>query len=201
ELNVLLNKYDAPYILNDLRYKDCKSVYFRYGRLRILSDESEEERKYIKLKNNKIILDPRLPYFYLPPEIDWPFEFKEPESESDDSLLLKNKYEVIDAFSLSSKGGVYLAKYNEKECIIKEFRPHVYNNNWEGQQIFCNEKKIYEKLFEFDFCPKLIDSFQEWEHYFLVVEKVNGETLTNYLAKNTEIYQSKQKKDAYIDNT
>ncbi|HDV6279220.1 TPA: hypothetical protein RJQ37_002445, partial [Staphylococcus pseudintermedius] len=103
ELSELLEKYDSPYILNDLRYKNCKSLYFRYGRMRFIYGESEDEKKQIRLKNGKVIADPRLPYFYLPEEIEWPFKFKveNDNDNDDDKLLLHEKYEVIKAISMS----------------------------------------------------------------------------------------------------
>ncbi|PCF38289.1 protein kinase domain-containing protein [Staphylococcus delphini] len=198
ELSELLEKFDSPYILNDLRYKNCKSLYFRYGRMKFIHGETEEEKKQIKLKNGKIIADPRLPYFYLPEEIKWPFKFKI-EDDNLDKLLLHEKYEVIKAISLSSKGGIYLAKYKNKEFIIKEYRPNVYViNNFTGEYTYNNEKNVYEKLTEYNFTPKLYDSFKEWEHFYLVLEKVNGETLTNYLAQNMKIYHYENSRRNYI---
>ncbi|HAR6107961.1 TPA: protein kinase family protein, partial [Staphylococcus pseudintermedius] len=201
ELSELLEKYDSPYILNDLRYKNCKSLYFRYGRMRFIYGESEDEKKQIRLKNGKVIADPRLPYFYLPEEIEWPFKFKveNDNDNDDDKLLLHEKYEVIKAISMSSKGGIYLAKYKNKEFIIKEYRPNVYViNNFTGEYTYNNEKNVYEKLTEYNFTPKLYDSFKEWEHFYLVLEKVNGETLTNYLAQNMKIYHYENSRRNYI---
>ncbi|MHC0551633.1 class III lanthionine synthetase LanKC N-terminal domain-containing protein [Salinicoccus sp. CNSTN-B1] len=201
ELQVVLKDFESPYILNDLRYKNCKSLYFRYGRMKVLDSESDIERMQLTLPSGEKLDDPRLPYFYLPEEIEWPFPFNQFEEIDEDSDLLNGKYSIENVITMSSKGGVYGALEGSQECIIKEYRPFVRSvNNLTGLTVFNNERRIYEKFQGNDFVPQMLEHFQEWEHFFLVIQRIDGESLTNYLARNISFYFLEEKKEKYFKN-
>ncbi|WP_115113038.1 protein kinase domain-containing protein [Macrococcoides caseolyticum] len=169
--------------------------------MRVLDTETEEEKNKIHLDNGLMIDDPRLPYFYLPNEIDWPFSFSQNNSdEKNTDNKINDKYVVNDLLSITSKGGVYNAHYQNKDFILKEYRPHVRNvNNLTGYDVFKNEVCNYNEFSSYDFVPKLIENFQEWEHYFLVIEKINGHSLTSLISKNTKIYLDAKYKEDFLE--
>lgn len=179
KLYTRLNDFQGPYVLSDKRYKDCKVLYYRYGRCRADENESETERKQLICPDGSIIEDKRLPYYSQPPFVQDPFH--DSSQQENPSALLNNRYKVETAVHYSNTGDVYLGTdtIGNRKVIIKEARPYIESSS-SGDCIDMRKKEIaFFNLFPQN-CPKVYDSFYEWEHYFTVVEFIEGPTLSEF---------------------
>ncbi|WP_342472990.1 class III lanthionine synthetase LanKC [Metasolibacillus sp. FSL H7-0170] len=186
----LLKGFEGPYILSDKRYKDCKVLYYRYGAFKSIPkiDIEGNLNLYIQSTNGELILDKRSPKFELPSFVEQPFLDTEIINEEDNALFVK--YNNIKALKLTNSGGVYSAISNltNKEVILKEARPGKtisLDFKLDAIDYRRNEEEILKSLQSSSCTPKVLESFYCWEHYFLVVEKIKGVTLREYVNKNT----------------
>jgi tRNA A-37 threonylcarbamoyl transferase component Bud32 len=178
--NVTRDAY-GPFILSDKPYKDSRCIFYRYGAFKgNVKRDVLGEIGAVVINQETGETDQRLPYFHMPYGIADPFESKD---EMSDSSLFNNRFEITGCLSShSSKGGVYEATdtYTGKAVILKEARPYV-NQNKKGKQDAVSglkhEEKILRRLESSGVTPKVIDSFYEWQHYFLVLEKIEGKSL------------------------
>jgi tRNA A-37 threonylcarbamoyl transferase component Bud32 len=178
--NVTSEAY-GPFILSDKPYKDSRCIFYRYGAFKGNKNRDVLGEIGAVVINEKTgETDKRLPYFYLPDGVVDPFISEEIESESP---LFNNRFEITGCLSShSSKGGVYEATdtLTGKAVIVKEARPYV-NQSQKGKQDAViglkHEEKILRVLEKTGVTPKVIDAFYEWQHYFLVLEKIDGKSL------------------------
>lgn len=186
QLYFILESHKGPYILSDKRYKDCKVLYYRYGRIKepgtLKADGSREF--FLIGPNGEIEKDEPTPYFKCPTWVNDPFENLNDDNNSENEGLKDNRYIVKDAIDMTNAGGVYLAYDNilKEEVILKETRPFIKMGKNESMIIRKKEAAILKKLDEKDYTPRFIDAFYEWEHYFIVISKVNGKLLSEYRA-------------------
>lgn len=192
DLYNLLKEFEGPYILSDNRYKDSRCVYYRYGGLKANIRKSYDgfDEYVIYDEKNNWIIDERHPYYVLPSWIEDPFQNEDwhiYNQETDNNDLLNNRYEITEAIQFSSTGGVYKAFDTQlnKTVIIKEARPFtdMDMSNIDSVHRMHSEKEF---LIEFDNklnIPQYIDSFEEWEHHFLVIEYIEGVTFAEYINK------------------
>src|SRR5579859_918658 len=121
----------GPYILSDKPYRDSRVVFYRYGsfiarhKLTILG----ERLPIIRDGHGVEVADRRLPTFRLPEGIADPFDSSVNESEPtrDGPILLKERYLVKSAITISNAGGVYkgVDQHTGRKVIIKEARPCI----------------------------------------------------------------------------
>ncbi len=196
----------GPFILSDNAYKNSRCLFYRYGAFTgsgVRDVMGETVARVINAETGET--DQRLPYFQLPEGVCDPFAYDAKqavssveeaienttqdsdvvsrEDESDDSERLNDRYEVLDCLSgHSSKGGVYEAidHYTGQTVVLKEARPLI-NQNRKGQQDAVaglkHEAHILQRLANTGLVPKVVESFDEWQHHFLVLEKLPGQTL------------------------
>src|SRR6266700_1904225 len=147
----------GPYILSDHRYKDSRVVFYRYGGIRTYTAVNVKGEKVPVLKppDGSVVPDQRLPYPMIP-SWETPVIPVENDAHSNSNVgLLHGRYQIETALSFSSAGGVYFAHDIEtgKSVVVKEARP-------------C----INAATDDYD----AVDLFQEWEHWFLVEEFIDG---------------------------
>jgi serine/threonine protein kinase len=177
---------NGPYLLTDHAYKDSKVVFYRYGehagasyvnahglRVRaILSPEGER------------VSDQRMPYYRLPSWVSDPFGEKELPSSNDGEVWLNGRYRVTSAVRYSATGGIYSAEDSKtgEAVIIREARPRLSNHNDVGNAVMLlkKEARILQKLGHTGLAPQFVDLFEEWEHWFLVQEQLQAESLWGY---------------------
>ncbi|MGM0867379.1 MAG: class III lanthionine synthetase LanKC [Bacillota bacterium] len=177
----------GPYILSDKRWKNS-NVFYRYGGFKIILNENGEH--CIRDENGNLVIDQRTPFYQVP---DFVKDFDDYLNTINNSGDLETKedsqleqYEIETALSYSNAGGVYLAtrKKDNLKVIIKEARP---NAGLDGiaKDALARQKIEYNALKKLKDVPgvvNLIDYFQEWEHYFLVEEYIEGQDLRKWLS-------------------
>lgn len=110
ELYIHLKDFEGPYILSDIRYKNCKVLYYRYGAITGLDHLSYDGSRIPMIVYPDGIPKPdiRTPYFNPPNWVTDPCKEKEKE-EDVDPVIKDGKYVIIQALAFSNAGGVYLA--------------------------------------------------------------------------------------------
>ncbi len=175
----------GPYILSDKRYGENKVLFYRYGGFapRYELNIYGERVPVINMPDGRLVPDDRTPFFQLPEGIKDPFESGNTEDEA--GVCLKNRYVVTDLILHSNAGGVYKAEDQQTghTVVIKEARPFVNvtrDSDQDAIAMLRKEARVLEKLQHTGYTPRLIDFFQEWEHYFLVEEFLPGIPLSSY---------------------
>ena len=180
--------YSGPYILSDRRYKDSKVVYYRYGGFAQKKRLGVDGRPIyvIETDDGEFHDDERNAYFNLPPGVEDPFLQAEDDDGDDGGTTLKNgRYEIESVLAFSNSGGVYVAKDNEtgETVVIKEARPftNVTMQGTDSAWLLKKEHRLLTLLADTGVAPKPIDFFFDWEHAYLVQEKIEGEDLRGHL--------------------
>jgi serine/threonine protein kinase len=178
ELYAELHSEEGPYVLSDRRYKDCRVLYYRFGGFKRTTrvDIRGERIPVLTSPTGETLPDLRNPYYALPSWVDEPFP--EEESKHQDLTLNGGRYLVKQALNFSNSGGVYLAddRNTGTEVVIKEARAHTLMDSRGNDAITLLKKEhaILELLGETGIAPKPVESFYDWENFFLAQEYVNG---------------------------
>jgi len=99
------------------------------------------------------------------------------------AVVLSDRYLVEGAIKFNATGGIYrgIDRHSNREIIIREVRGklgHLESEHPEDPAfILKREARILEKLSPTGLVPEYIDLFKEWDHWFLVVEKLDAISL------------------------
>lgn len=196
----------APYILNDKRWKNT-NIYFRYGGfVDIPMYKNGYKVSAIQTPDGNLIEDLRLPYYSIPDFVEEPIEIQQMSKEmeiSEDLITPLDNYEIEEALHFSNGGGVYLASDSKKrKVVIKEGRPGsgLDAQDRDAYTRIINEKKMLKQLAGSEYTVKLIDSFDVWEHTFIVEEYINGGSLYDWLARQYPFY-APEKDNQYVKSS
>jgi len=193
ELHEVTQGLEGLYILSDRRYKDSKVLFYRYGGIKqvAVANERGEEVSMLISPDGEQVPDQRQPFFHVPAWTRDPFEEDHVDEEDnfvdeEGRIALKGgRYLVKSVFGFSNSGGVYLADDVEsgEEVVVKEARPFV-TFVQDAVTLLRKEFRILSRLDETGagISPRAIDFFQDWEHWFLVQEYIQGTQLTTYSA-------------------
>lgn len=181
DLATLLEGASGPYVLSDLRYKESKALYFRYGQFRDTHSIDAMGRRVptIVAPDGQRVPDNRLPFFVKPPWVSWPFD-DWPQPGPDAIGLLDGRFRVTEAITFSNSGGIYKAEDvtdGDRVVILKEARPDTNPNPREDHDavdILRREWEFLTRLAGVGLFPQPIGFFQQWEHYFIAEEFVEG---------------------------
>ncbi|MEU6165973.1 class III lanthionine synthetase LanKC [Streptomyces tanashiensis] len=189
-----LDGEEGPYVLTDRRFRDSRTVHYRYGsfdgaRSRLRADGTREG--LIRDGSGREVVDSRLPAFHLPAGITDPFV--EQEEQPHAGPILIRDYEVTRAVRLSNAGGAYRAhdRRTGRTVFLKEARAHnglVFDGTDARQRL----RHEYDVLREVHAAapgvgPEPLDHFTEWEHDFLVTEYVEGMPLVGWLSRSSPL--------------
>lgn len=184
----------GPYIITDRPYNHSQVVYYRYGvhfgipRI----DPTGRSISGFFLENGAWYEDVRGPSFRLPPGINDPFVEQLSEiskisessnQQSPKSIVLNKRYLVEGAIKFSATGGIYRGRdtLSGREVVIREVRGklgHLESEHPEDPAfILKREARILEKLSPTSLVPEYVDLFKEWDHWFLVMEKLDAISL------------------------
>ena len=176
----------GPYVLSDRPYKDSHVVFYRYGghASRSIVHPSGEQVFVLTTPDGSLVPDERLAHYSPPTWVHDPFG--EPiVARPTGAIRLKAQYEVSAALQFSARGGVYRATDTKtgEAVVIRESRPLVDPMNGSGDSARAaleKEQRITTRLGPRRCSPRFVDFFQEWEHWFLVEEFLDAETLWDY---------------------
>uniref|UniRef100_A0AAU2JI58 Class III lanthionine synthetase LanKC n=1 Tax=Streptomyces sp. NBC_00049 TaxID=2903617 RepID=A0AAU2JI58_9ACTN len=188
-----LDGEEGPYVLTDRRFRDSRTVHYRYGsfgaRSRLRADGTREG--LVRDGSGREVVDLRLPAFHLPAGIADPFV--EEEEQPHAGPILIRDYEVTRAVRLSNAGGTYQARDRRtgRTVFVKEARAHngLVFDGTDAQQRLRHEYRVLRELHAAapGVGPEPLDHFTEWEHDFLVTEYVAGQPLAGWLSRSSPL--------------
>ncbi|MEU6621012.1 class III lanthionine synthetase LanKC [Streptomyces litmocidini] len=189
-----LDGEEGPYVLTDRRFRDSRTVHYRYGsfdgaRSRLRADGTREGT--VRDGSGREVVDPRLPAFHLPEGITDPFV--EEEEQPHAGPILIRDYEVTRAVRLSNAGGAYRARDRRtgRTVFLKEARAHngLVFDGTDARQRLRHEYDVLRELHAAapGVGPEPLDHFTEWEHDFLVTEYVEGQPLVGWLSRSSPL--------------
>lgn len=200
DLAALLKDFaPGPYILSDRRWQGSP-VYYRYGAFKEIVKEISGQKCYcLQAPDGSWLEDRRCPY-YCPPDF-----VQEPAKLARNNFQVKGAdisrltaYQIKEALHFSNGGGVYLARKNGENYVIKEGRPGA-GLDGHGQDAFSRIQKEAGWLNKLANVPEVVDikeDFQAWIHAYLVEEYLPGETLDDYVTENYPFYPGQR--SAYV---
>jgi serine/threonine protein kinase len=197
ELDKATTGIQGPYILSDHRYKSSRVVFYRYGGMRtqtVLSVRGEHI-PVLTDPNGCVTPDQRFAYPVIPA---WetpvlPVERSDGKSSSTLSLM-DGRYTVETAIAFSSAGGVYYARDNRtgRKVVVKEARPHINTTNeYDAIELLKKEHRLLTVVADTRIAPQPLDLFQEWEHWFLVEECIDGTVMGRHAAANNMLLRTR----------
>ncbi|WP_424890423.1 class III lanthionine synthetase LanKC [Streptomyces sp. XH2] len=188
ELAPALDGEPGPYILTDLRWGDGP-LHVRYGGFvtRYCADTDGTPVPAIERPDGVLVPDRRRPVFEVPDWVELP-DFLAPhlaarQSSGQDAGF---PYRVERALHFSNGGGVYEARHTDgRRVVLKEARPHA---GLDGRGVDAvarlqRERRAMELLAGVPGVPALYGHHLVWEHHFLAVEHMAGDTLQTWLAR------------------
>ncbi|WP_309500638.1 class III lanthionine synthetase LanKC [Streptomyces shenzhenensis] len=195
-LSAALNGEDGTYVLSDRRYRDSRTVHYRYGafggRGRLLPDGTREP--LVRDGFGRDVVDVRLPAFVLPDGIADPFATGE-QTEHEGPILIRH-YEIVKVLQPSNAGGAYQARDTRtgRLVLLKEARAHN-GYTWDGvsaQDRLRHEHEVLTAVHEAapGVGPEPLDHFTEWEHDFLVTEYVEGLPLPQWMGRTSPLLKA-----------
>lgn len=187
----LLKDDVGSYILSDQRYKDCRCLYYRYGGIIAVErlDFMGRRRPVLTGPDGEDIPDDRAPYFEVPDWLDDPFPRDEPEQE--ELTVNDGRYVVNSAIWFSNTGGIYHATDTRtgREVVVKEARPHVElaDNGHDATTRLMQEESALRFLGDSGITPAVVDSFWDWENYYIVLERLDALNIREIMIKETPL--------------
>lgn len=179
---------DGPFILTDRRYRDSKTVHYRYGgytpRFRISPEGTRSS--LVRDGNGALIKDRRGPSFHLPAGVTDPF--REPARGGAVKPSELSRFEIEKAVRHTNAGGAYLAREiaTGLRVFIKEGRSHtgLRDDDATATEQLREEWETLTALHALapGLAPEPITYFRIWEHEFLVTEFIDGDPLWKWLA-------------------
>ncbi|WP_146084045.1 class III lanthionine synthetase LanKC [Xanthomonas albilineans] len=189
-----LQDIQGPYILSDRQYKDSGAVFYRYGGFRAFTvrDFHGREKSMILDEGFRLVEDQRIPHFRVPEFVTdkrWG-QIDEPADAVVADVLFGDEYSIESVLKFSNAGGVYAGRRvtDGLSVVIKEARPHVDAeiNGLDPLSRLRKEQRILHVLEGSGIAPRPLGLFVEWEHTFLVQEKIAGKTLREYCLDATK---------------
>ncbi|MCK1798038.1 class III lanthionine synthetase LanKC [Streptomyces sp. XM4193] len=176
-----LEGIEGPYVLSDLRYKDHRTLYFRYGQFLDTHEIDVLGRRVPHIQGpDGPVQDIRRPGNAHPDWVAWPFDDWKPEQEPEGDGLLGGRFRVTGAIQFSNSGGVYTAQDTldgDRKVVLKEARPHTNPNLRQAHdavEIQAREWQFLNRLADEGSFPVPIARFQHWEHHFIAMEFLPG---------------------------
>jgi len=194
----------GPYILSDHRYKSSRVVFYRYGGMRTHSILNIKGEKVPMLKgpDGRFVPDQRLAHPTVPA---WETPVIPPEnSDSGGQVdpLLHGRYRIEAAISFSSAGGVYLAhdSHTGKRVVVKEARPciNASADDYDAVELLKKEHRLLKVVADTGVAPQAVDLFQEWEHWFLVEEFIEGTAMSRHSAAHNILLRTRPTEEDHI---
>ncbi|MFJ8535360.1 class III lanthionine synthetase LanKC [Streptomyces sp. NPDC093591] len=184
ELGALLEGWQGPYILSDLRW-GAGPLYVRYGGFAYRTCVSPEGETVTAIEDasGRLVPDVRGPSFRPPDWVKLP-AFLEPHLAARAGTTVADlPYRIEGALHFSNGGGLYHGRDERtgQRVVLKEARPYA-GLTTDGADAVTRqryEREALERMRGLDCVPELLDHFVLGDHHFLVEEYVEGRTLSS----------------------
>lgn len=190
----VLDGAEGAYVLSDLRYRDCKALYFRYGQFLDTHTVDILGRRVPHITGpDGPVTDDRRPGYAQPWWVPWPFTDWKPEDDSEGDDLLAGRFRITGALQFSNSGGVYTAEdtvNDNRVVVLKEARPHTSINprqDHDAVDILNREWMFLNRLADVGSFPAPIAMFRHWEHHFVAEEFVDGIDIRSVLLEHNPL--------------
>ncbi|WP_128435683.1 class III lanthionine synthetase LanKC [Streptomyces cyaneus] len=188
ELGKLLEGFEGPYILTDLRWYDGP-LYVRYGAFArtFVVDERGSLVPAVVDGEGKRVPDRRAPSFQVPEWVTLP-AFLEPHLAARNTTTVGElPYRIEKALHFSNGGGVYSGTDTRdgRKVVLKEGRPHagLAADGADAISRLEREKSALEQVAGTGVVPEVRDWFTLGDHRFLVMDFLQGRPLNSFFAE------------------
>ncbi|MFK0150927.1 class III lanthionine synthetase LanKC [Streptomyces sp. NPDC090493] len=188
ELGALLEGFEGPYILTDLRWNDGP-LYVRYGAFArtYVVDERGALVTAVRDGAGRPVPDRRTPAFQVPEWVTLP-EFLRPQLAAREATRVGElPYRIEKALHFSNGGGVYAGTDTRdgRRVVLKEGRPHagLAADGADAVARLGREKAALEAVAGTGVVPEVRDWFTLGEHRFLVMDLLAGRPLNAFFAE------------------
>ncbi|MER6083100.1 class III lanthionine synthetase LanKC [Streptomyces sp. NPDC001833] len=188
ELGALLEGFEGPYILTDLRWDDGP-LYVRYGAFArtYVVDERGALVTAVRDGAGRPVPDRRTPAFQVPEWVTLP-EFLRPQLAAREATTVGElPYRIEKALHFSNGGGVYAGTDTRdgRRVVLKEGRPHagLAADGADAVTRLGREKAALEAVAGTGVVPEVRDWFTLGEHRFLVMDLLEGRPLNAFFAE------------------
>jgi len=188
-LRAALAEEDGPYILTDRRFKDSRTVHYRYGAFtRRFRPQADGMLNPLTLDGDgRLVPDRRGVSFQLPEGIVDPFVEPRPATARATEF---GGFAIESSVRFTNAGGTYRGREvaTGRRVFIKEARHHtgLRDDGATAPEALREEWETLTALHALapGLAPEPISYFRVWEHEFLVVEHVDGLLLGKWVARN-----------------
>ncbi|MDR6975794.1 hypothetical protein J2X68_002482 [Streptomyces sp. 3330] len=188
ELGALLEGFEGPYILTDLRWSDGP-LYVRYGAFArsYVVDDRGSLVPAVRDGAGTLVPDRRAPSFQVPEWVTLP-PFLEPHLAARNTTTVGElPYRIEKALHFSNGGGVYAGTDTRdgRRVVLKEGRPHagLAADGADAITRLEREKRALEAVAGTGVVPEVRDWFTLGDHRFLVMDLVEGRPLNSFFAE------------------
>jgi serine/threonine protein kinase len=188
ELGGLLEGFEGPYILTDLRWSEGP-LYVRYGAFArtFTVDERGSLVPAVRDGSGRLVPDVRTPSFRVPEWVTLP-EFLQPHLAARNTTTVGElPYRIEKALHFSNGGGVYVGTDTRdgRRVVLKEARPHagLASDGADAVARLERERQALERVAGTGAAPEVRDFFALGEHRFLVMDFVEGRPLNSFFAE------------------
>ncbi|MFC8126419.1 class III lanthionine synthetase LanKC [Streptomyces sp. NPDC057302] len=206
ELGQILEGYEGPYILTDLRWQEGP-LYVRYGAFtrRMCADDRGGLVPAVENDRGVLVPDSRDPAFKVPEWVKLP-PFLEPQLAARNNTTTTDlPYRMEKALHFSNGGGVYAGTDTRdgRKVVLKEGRPHagLASDGADAVARLERERDALGKLAGLGVAPEVRDWFELGGHRFLVMDFLEGRTLNSFFADRHPLLVSEPDPDAIAGYT
>lgn len=191
-LDGALKDEPGPYILSDRRW-GAGPVYYRYGAFFPPADESKSGSTLID-PMGKLVEDERRPLFTPPEWVQKPPFLAEHDRENTGQEAFP--FEIDMALHFSAGGGVYSGRALSSEyveqgtrIVLKEARRYMAfdSSGRDAVDRLQHESSVLSDLQSVPYVPRHYGLIRVWEHWFLLMEQIEGSNLKRETMLRTPI--------------
>jgi len=179
---------EGQYILSDRRVPGSRLVFYRYGEHHGFQSVTPQgfTVHQVLAPSGEAVPDVRRGIYQLPEWVEDPYGARpvrvlEPKVEP---VTLHARYRIERCFKHSNVGGIYEATdlQSGRPVVIRERRPFTgwTDDATDAVALLHDEARLLRQMDGSGFTPGFVDQFQEWEHHYLVIEKVEGLPLRDF---------------------
>ncbi|QNP74506.1 class III lanthionine synthetase LanKC [Streptomyces roseirectus] len=188
ELGALLDGFEGPYVLTDLRWYDGP-LYVRYGAFarRFVVDERGSLVPAVRDGSGTLVPDRRAPSFQVPEWVTLPAFLQPHLAARNTTTVGELPYRIEKALHFSNGGGVYQGTDTRtgEKVVLKEGRPHagLASDGADAIARLEREKQALEACAGTGVVPEVRDWFELGGHRFLVMDFLEGKPLNSFFAE------------------